>query len=137
MRYAGAAGRSRGGTDLALIEDCAQAHFAEHQGQVVGSIGDMAGFSFGGKHLSAGTGGAVLTNDTALWERAVLFHDVALPRAGGPYADRPYGHYFLAPHYIINDLTAAVLLAQLAEGGRVYRQQDPGRRANHGRPGGH
>ena len=99
--------------DLALIEDCAQAHFAEYQGQVVGSIGDIAGYSFGGKHLSAGTGGAVLTNDTSLWERAVLFHDVALPRAGGPYAERPYGHYFLAPHYIINDLTAAVLLVQL------------------------
>ena len=79
----------------------------------MGSIGDMAGFSFGGKHLSGGTGGAVLTNDTALWERAVLFHDVALPRANGPYADRPYGHHFLAPHYIINDLTAAVLLVQL------------------------
>ena len=99
--------------DLALIEDCAQAHFAEQHGQVVGSIGDIAGFSFGGKHLSGGTGGAVLTNDTALWERAVLFHDVALPRANGPYADRPYGHHFLAPHYIINDLTAAVLLVQL------------------------
>ena len=99
--------------DLALIEDCAQAHFAEQHGQVVGSIGDIAGYSFGGKHLSGGTGGAVLTNDTALWERAVLFHDVALPRANGPYADRPYGHHFLAPHYIINDLTAAVLLVQL------------------------
>ena len=45
----------------------------------------------------------------------MLFHDVALPRAGGPYADRPYGHYFLAPHYIINDLTAAVLLVQLGK----------------------
>ena len=52
---------------LALIEDCCQAHFAESQGRIVGTIGDIAGFSFGGKHLSAGTGGAVLTNDDALW----------------------------------------------------------------------
>ena len=123
--------------DLALIEDCAQAHFAEHQGQVVGSIGDIAGYSFGGKHLSAGTGGAVLTNDTALWERAVLFHDVALPRAGGPYADRPYGHYFMAPHYIINDLTAAVLLVQLQKVDGYIASKIRSGGANHGRPGRH
>ena len=123
--------------DLALIEDCAQAHFAEHHGQVVGSIGDVAGFSFGGKHLSGGTGGAVLTNDTELWERAVLFHDVALPRAGGPYADRPYGHHFLAPHYIINDLDGGGAAGAAGEGGWLHRQQDPGRGANHGRPGRH
>ena len=32
---------------LFLIEDCCQAHFAEYQGQVVGSMGDINGFSFG------------------------------------------------------------------------------------------
>lgn len=96
-----------------LIEDCCQAHFAEFQGQVVGTMGDINGYSFGGKHLSAGMGGAVLTNDPVLWERAVLFGDAALPRANGPYAGRPYANYFLAPNYRINDLIGAVLLTQL------------------------
>ncbi len=100
---------------LALIEDCAQAHFAASRGRVVGSLGDLAGFSFGGKHLSAGGGGAVLTNDQRLWERAVLFRDAALPRANGPLEGRPYANYFLAPNYKINDLTAAVLRTQLGK----------------------
>ena len=63
---------------LFLIEDFCQAHFAESQGQVVGSIGDINGASFGGKHLSAGGGGMVLTNNEVLWERALLFSDHAL-----------------------------------------------------------
>jgi perosamine synthetase len=98
---------------LFLLEDCCQAHFAEYQGQVVGTLGDINGFSFGGKHLSAGMGGAVLTNNERLWERAILFGDAALPRANGPYAGRPYANYFLAPNYRINDLIGAVLLTQL------------------------
>ncbi len=98
-----------------LIEDCCQAHFAEYQGQVVGTMGDINGFSFGGKHLSAGMGGSVLTNNQGLWERAILFGDTGLPRANGPYAGRPYANYFLAPNYRINDLIGAVLLTQLAK----------------------
>ena len=96
-----------------LIEDCCQAHFAQFQGKTVGTMGDIAGFSFGGKHLSAGMGGAVLTNDPVLWERALLFSDAALPRNPGPYAGRPYANYFLAPSYRINDLIGAILLNQL------------------------
>lgn len=96
-----------------LIEDCCQAHFAEYQGRVVGSMGDINGFSFGGKHLSAGMGGAVLTDNLSLWERAILFGDAALPRPNGPYAGRPYANYFLAPNYRINDLIGAILLTQL------------------------
>ena len=99
--------------DLVLIEDCAQAHDAEFQGKRVGTIGDIAAYSFGIKHLAAGGGGMVLTDDESLWGRAVLFRDAALPRPGGPLEGRPYANYFLAPNYKINEMTAAVLLSQL------------------------
>jgi len=99
--------------NLFLIEDCAQAHLAEYQGQLVGTLGDIGGFSFGGKHLSAGMGGAVVTHNEVLWERALLARDVALPRGDGPYAGRPYANYFLAPNYRITNLIAAILLVQL------------------------
>ena len=99
--------------NLFLIEDCCQAHFAEFQGQVVGSMGDINGFSFGGKHLSAGGGGAVMTDNETLWERGLIFSDCALPRNGGPFEGRPYANYFLAPNYKLNDLMASVLLTQL------------------------
>ena len=98
---------------LFLIEDFCQAHFAEWQGQLVGSIGDINGASFGGKHLSAGGGGVVLTDNEVLWERALMFSDAALPRTPGPYAGRPYENYFLAPNLKITDVMGAILLTQL------------------------
>ena len=101
--------------DLYLVEDCCHAPLAEYKGRIVGSIGDVGGFSFGGKHLSAGVGGAVVTNNTSLWERGIIFSDVGLPRAHGPYAELPYQHYFLGPAYRMSDLTAAVLLSQLGK----------------------
>ena len=53
---------------LYVIEDAAQAHGAEYKGIKVGSIGDMACFSFyPGKNLGAyGDGGAIVTNDDEL-----------------------------------------------------------------------
>ena len=57
--------------NLKIIEDCAQAHGAKYHGASVGSIGDIAAFSFyPGKNLGAyGDGGAVTTNDRALASR--------------------------------------------------------------------
>ncbi len=51
--------------DLALIEDCAQAHLAQWDGQTVSTIGDAAGFSFyPGKNLGAyGDAGATIVRD--------------------------------------------------------------------------
>lgn len=53
---------------LRLIEDCAQAHFAEWNGRRVGTFGDAATFSFyPGKNLGAwGDAGAIVTNDADL-----------------------------------------------------------------------
>ena len=53
---------------LKIIEDCAQAHGAIYKGKKVGSIGDVATFSFyPGKNLGAlGDGGAICTNNDKL-----------------------------------------------------------------------
>lgn len=59
---------------LAIIEDCAQAHGAKYQGQLVGTFGDIAAFSFyPTKNLGAyGDGGAVVTNDERLYDKLKL-----------------------------------------------------------------
>jgi dTDP-4-amino-4,6-dideoxygalactose transaminase len=64
---------------LVLIEDAAQAHGAQHAGQVVGSLGDAACFSFyPGKNLGAfGESGCVTTNSDAVAERIRCLRDHA------------------------------------------------------------
>ena len=59
---------------LLVIEDCAQAHGASLNGQLAGSFGDAACFSFyPTKNLGAfGDGGAVLTNDPEIAEKLLL-----------------------------------------------------------------
>ena len=61
--------------DLKVIEDAAQAHGAMYRGRKVGSLGDMACFSFyPGKNLGAyGDGGAIVTDDEELAVKARMF----------------------------------------------------------------
>lgn len=57
-----------GFSHVAILEDCAQAHGAELRGRKVGSLGDIATFSFyPTKNLGAfGDGGAIVTSDGEL-----------------------------------------------------------------------
>jgi dTDP-4-amino-4,6-dideoxygalactose transaminase len=60
--------------NLKVIEDAAQAHGASWNGRRVGSLGDVACFSFyPGKNLGAyGDGGAIVSNDEDLIKRAKM-----------------------------------------------------------------
>jgi dTDP-4-amino-4,6-dideoxygalactose transaminase len=57
---------------LPLVEDACQSHGAKYKGKVVGTFGEMSGFSFyPGKNLGAcGEGGALVTNGDAYAARA-------------------------------------------------------------------
>ena len=60
--------------NLYVVEDCSQAHGALFEGSKVGSLGDIAAFSFyPTKNLGAfGDGGAVVTNNSELAEKVQL-----------------------------------------------------------------
>lgn len=62
---------------LKVIEDCAQAHGATYKGRPVGSLGDVAAFSFCQDKImtTGGEGGMLTTNDAEIWQRAWSFKD--------------------------------------------------------------
>lgn len=67
--------------NIAVVEDCAQAHGAEYQGRPVGSLGDIAAFSFCQDKIisTGGEGGMLVTNRSDLWERAWRYKDHGKP----------------------------------------------------------
>ena len=106
---------------IVLIEDCAQAHFAEYDGKKVGSIGDFGCFSFqSSKQITCGDGGMTLVNSKEYYGRAALYADKGFDRK------RPDPTImFLSPNYRMTELQAAVTLAQLGrlEGLSKARQE--------------
>jgi perosamine synthetase len=94
---------------IAIIEDCAQAFGAMHQGRPVGTLGDIGAFSLQqGKHITTGEGGLVTTNNADYARRMFLF----INKAWG-YGDPAPDHYFLALNYRMTELQGAVAVAQL------------------------
>jgi dTDP-4-amino-4,6-dideoxygalactose transaminase len=87
-----------------LIEDCAHNIGSTWKGRHAGSYGDLGCFSFQqGKHLPTGDGGMMTTDREDLYER--LYNEWAF---GG---ESPA---FMTLNYRMNELTAALGLAQLS-----------------------
>jgi dTDP-4-amino-4,6-dideoxygalactose transaminase len=108
---------------LFLLEDCAQANGATVGGQRVGSFGDMAIFSFQmNKNMTAGEGGAVVTNDSRLWRRAFAAHDLGYARdkKGRLIFDDP-SLCLWGRGYRLDELRAAVLRVQLKKLPRIIK----------------
>jgi len=95
------------GHGLIVIEDAAQAHGAKYKGRPVGSIGDIACFSFyPGKNLGAyGEGGAVTTCDPE------YAHAIRMLRDWGQ--DRKYHHVLRGYNYRMEGFQGAVLGVKL------------------------
>lgn len=92
---------------LFIIEDAAEAHGAEYKGRRVGSLGDVACFSFyGNKILTTGEGGMVVTNDEKIAEKARLLRNHAFTKPR-------FLHYEMGFNYRLTNIQAAIGLAQV------------------------
>jgi dTDP-4-amino-4,6-dideoxygalactose transaminase len=100
---------------LRVVEDAAHALPATYRGAPLGSLGDLATFSFHEtKNIQCGEGGALLVNDPALVERAEIVQEKGTDRARHfrGEIDR-YTWRELGSSYLMSDVTAAFLWAQM------------------------
>lgn len=92
---------------LRIVEDCAQAHGTAYRGRKCGTFGHAAAFSFyPTKNLGAyGDGGAVVTDDDAVAERARMLRNYG--------EERRYHHAVKGFNSRLDELQAAVLRVKL------------------------
>jgi len=100
--------------NLFVLEDACQADGGSFRGKRLGTIGHAGALSFNFyKLISCGEGGALLTDDKLLFERALIYHDSSAiayfgDQLAGFTTEGFCGHEFRA-----NELCAAVLKVQL------------------------
>ena len=93
--------------NLFVLEDCAQAHGAKYEGQMVGTLGTMGCFSFyPGKNLYAfGEGGAVTTDNSE--------YDSFMRVMKNQGCDVRYYHQMIGYNYRLEGIQGAVLSVSL------------------------
>ncbi len=104
---------------LTLIEDGAHVIGTKYEGKANGSIADMTTFSFHPvKTVTGGEGGAVLTNDEALYRKLLLYRSHGITRDTSLMEHEPDGAWYyeqvdLGYNYRITDIQAALIISQL------------------------
>lgn len=103
---------------LLVLEDCCQALGATYKGKAIGTYGDIGAFSLNiNKTITSGDGGIVITNNTALYERAFGYHDQGHKplRMGLEIGKRS----ILGINLRMNELSGAFALGQLEKLDRI------------------
>jgi dTDP-4-amino-4,6-dideoxygalactose transaminase len=106
---------------LVVIEDNAHGLFGEYRGRPLGSIGDLGTLSFHEtKNLTCGEGGALLVNRPELVTRAEIIREKGTNRTQffRNEVDK-YTWVDVGSSYLLSDLLAAALLAQLDDAPRI------------------
>ncbi len=102
---------------IPVVEDNAQGLFGKYKGRYLGTFGALATQSFHEtKNLTCGEGGALFVNDMTLVERAEIIREKGADRAQffRGQVDK-YTWRDLGSSYLLSDILAAVLLAQLEQ----------------------
>jgi perosamine synthetase len=101
-----------------LIEDAAEAPFAEIDGRRIGSLGIAASFSFyGNKILTSGEGGAVTTSDFDLYSKMKLL------RGQGMDPNRRYYFTTVGFNFRLTNLQCAILCAQIERSNEMLQNR--------------
>jgi dTDP-4-amino-4,6-dideoxygalactose transaminase len=111
--------------DLMVIEDAAQGIMASIQGKPLGGIGHLGALSFHEtKNIVSGEGGALLINDSSLMARAEIIWEKGTNRSQFLRGEiDKYTWVDLGSSFLLSDITAAVLRAQLERAEDITSQR--------------
>ncbi|MGC9329510.1 MAG: DegT/DnrJ/EryC1/StrS family aminotransferase [Candidatus Hinthialibacter sp.] len=100
---------------IQVLEDAAQCVGGSYKGKKLGNIGDVGIYSFQfHKMISSGEGGALVTNDPVIYERASRFHDMGVQqRVFIERIQESRVSDFAGENFRMSEFTGAVLGAQL------------------------
>ena len=105
--------------NLKIIEDCAESHGVEYKGKKVGSIGDIAAFSFfANKTITCGEGGMITTNSPALAEKAKSLKNLSYGKVN------KFMHEDIGFNYRLPNISAALSLGQFENINSVFKEKD-------------
>jgi len=97
---------------LKVIEDACQAVGGSYGGRRLTTLGDAGAFSFNQfKNIACGEGGGLTTNDTSVYHRALVHHD--LGSTFRVHVKELQVPLFLGANYRFNEVLAAIMNAQL------------------------
>lgn len=100
--------------NIFVLEDACQAVGGSYGGKRLGTIGDAGAYSFNYfKIISAGEGGAMMTNNKEIFEKGLIHHDSCAIAYFGDQMQGFEAETFCGTEYRTNEITAAILREQL------------------------
>ncbi len=97
-----------------ILEDACQADGGMYHGKYLGTIGDAGAYSFNYfKIITSGEGGALVTDDRVIYERALIYHDAAAVAFFGNQLDGITEPLFGGSEFRVSDIIGAILREQL------------------------
>ncbi|MBQ3123793.1 MAG: aminotransferase class V-fold PLP-dependent enzyme [Clostridia bacterium] len=99
--------------NLLVLEDACQADGGTFHGKRLGTIGNAGALSFNFyKIVSAGEGGALLTNDKNIFDRALIYHDSSAVAYFGDQLSDVDSMLFCGNEYRANEILSAIMREQ-------------------------
>lgn len=108
--------------NLLVLEDACQGNGGFFKGKRLGSIGDAGALSFNYfKIISAGEGGAMLTNNQEIFEKALIYHDSGAIAYFGDQMNGFSTEPVCGTEYRIGEITSAIMREQFKKLDSIVR----------------
>ncbi len=97
-----------------VLEDACQADGGSFMGKRLGTHGDAGAFSFNFfKIITAGEGGALVTNNREIFEKALIYHDSSAIAYFGNQLENVESTQFCGSEFRVSEFTGAIMREQL------------------------